>query len=57
MKLMHSAMQALFREGVEFGLRMEIEINRILIAKLRDEQILRSNGPSIFHTKNSHLIR
>lgn len=54
-ELMQSAMQALVREGVGFGLRMGIEINRILIAKLRDEQILKSGGSSVFQSKNKSV--
>lgn len=38
LRLLQSVIDALRQEGVVFGLRMAIELNRILIAKLYDEQ-------------------
>ncbi|GHO49179.1 hypothetical protein KSX_73420 [Ktedonospora formicarum] len=46
--LMHSVMQILVREGTGYGLRMGSEINRILIAKLHDEQNITLGRKSLF---------
>jgi type I restriction enzyme M protein len=55
MDLMQSIMRALVREGVGFGLRMGIEMNRILIAKLHDEQILYNGGANTFRSNNKTI--
>jgi type I restriction enzyme M protein len=52
LRIMNSVIQAIAREGVVFGLRMATEINRILLAKLKDEEILSAGGQSIFTTNN-----
>ncbi len=54
--LMHSVMQVLAREGTGYGLRMGSEINRILIAKLRDEQIVEAGGESLFRSESENRI-
>jgi type I restriction enzyme M protein len=52
LRIMQSVIQALAREGVVFGLRMATEINRVLLAKLKDEEILNDRGQSIFTTNS-----
>lgn len=47
-RLMQSAIDVLMQEGMILGLRMGIELNRILIAKLHDERIVQSGGPRRF---------
>jgi type I restriction enzyme M protein len=47
-RLMRSAAQVLAEEGVVSGLRLGIELNRILIAKLHDEQVMLAGGNSNF---------
>ena len=53
LRLMQSAIQTLASEGAVFGLRMGIELNRILIAKLYDEQVMQTGGRSNFSSKNA----
>jgi len=48
-RLMQSAIDVIMREGMILGLRMGIELNRILIAKLQDERIVQSGGPRRFN--------
>src|SRR5258708_21693769 len=50
LRIMQSAIQALNREGVLSELRIGIEINSILIAKLYDEQVVLDGGRSNFRT-------
>jgi Type I restriction enzyme R protein N terminus (HSDR_N) len=52
LKIMQSVIETLAREGVVFGLRMATEINRILLAKLKDEENLSANGQSIFNSNS-----
>ncbi len=47
-RLMQSAIEVLMQEGMILGVRMGIELNRILIAKLHDERIVQGGGPHRF---------
>jgi type I restriction enzyme M protein len=47
-RLMQSAINVLMQEGMILGVRMGIELNRILIAKLHDERIVQGGGPHRF---------
>jgi type I restriction enzyme M protein len=49
LELLQSIVDILRNEGLVIGLRMGIEINRILIAKLRDERVIASGGETRFH--------
>src|SRR6266702_7007016 len=47
-RLKQSAIDVLMQEGMILGVRMGIELNRILIAKLHDERIVQGGGPRRF---------
>ena len=49
LELLQSVVDILRNEGLVIGLRMGIEINRILIAKLHDERVMASGGETRFH--------
>ncbi len=57
-RLTRSAAQVIEKEGVVSRLRMGIELNRILIAKLYDEQVMLAGGNSNFisHDEPAELI-
>ncbi len=51
--LLQSVVDVLRKEGLVFGLRMGIELNRILIAKTHDEKVIARGGLRRFRTEGT----
>src|ERR1043165_439206 len=51
--LLQSVIDVVREEGLVFGLRMGIELNRILIAKMRDEKVISHGGQRRFRAEEN----
>jgi type I restriction enzyme M protein len=54
LSLLESVVDVLRKEGFVFGLRMGIELNRILIAKLHDERVVAAGGGRRFSAEDNN---